>query len=687
MGKGYGLLTTWLPIAPAVLVGALVVFVPGLVIAWVAGARRMSLWAAAPPVSLTIVGFAAIAARMVNIRWSLLPVVLLTVLAAAVALGFRFLITRCWSLGPGLREAEIPRSPAEKRHLVGSAVAVILATALACRNIALMMISPSNFSQTYDGVFHLNATRFILETGNGSSLAIANLDPAAPAGFYPAVWHDLAALICQTASVTIPAGQAALVLVVGGLVWTLGCFYLASRIIRHRTIAYVSTAVVSAAFGQFPFHLVDFGVLYPTLLAVACLPAMVGLASEVLALSPWPGQATLTAAILLLVAVPGVALAHPSALMALGVSVIVMIVCRFLGLFRSWYFKAALPGSDSPATGRGVLYFSVGAIVFIVAFQIAWNALRPSDLASFWPPAMLPAQAAGEALLLSATTPYVPWVLAGLLMLGAASLVRQRGHVWPLFTFAAFAFLYMVVAGFPKGETRSYFTQTWYNDAHRLAALLPVFAAPLAAMGVAALFAAIRSAVRRAGAADWRLDDGVPRLGVRTGAVGLVAAVLAAVVLQVPNANQTLNATILQGRTSYEQTDDSELVDADELAVLRRLPQHVAPNAVIMVNPGTGASLAFALEGRSVTLPAVGSSPNKDEALLATSLPSLGKDPAVCDAIHRTGVKFVLDFGAQEINNEHHQFPTSAQLAAIPGLKVVDQQGEAKLYAVTGCGG
>jgi len=647
----------------------------------------MALWAAAPPVSLTIVGFAAIAARMVNVRWSLLPVVLLTVLGTAVALGCRFLITRRWNLGPGLREAEMPRTPGEKRHLVGSAVAVVLATALACRNVALMMIAPSNFSQTYDGVFHLNATRFILETGNGSSLAIANLDPTAPSGFYPAVWHDLAALICQISGVTIPAGQAALVMVVVGLVWTLGCFYLASRIIRHRTIAYVSTAVVSAAFGQFPFHLVDFGVLYPTLLAVACLPVMVGLASELLSLTPWPGQVPLTALILLLVAAPGIALAHPSALMALGVATIVMLACRLLGLLRSWHFKAALPESEDPATGRRVLIFAACAIVFTAVFQLAWNALRPSATASFWPPSMLPAQAAGEALLLSATTPYVPWVLAGLLMLGAAFLIRQRGHLWPLFTFASFAFLYMVVAGFPKGETRNYFTQTWYNDAHRLAALLPVFAVPLAALGVTAVFTAISSGARRAHSATREFDDGMPRLSLRIGGIGLVAAVLAAIVLQVPNANQTLNTTILQGRKSYDQSNDAELVSSDELALLRRLPQHVAPNAMIMVNPGTGASLAFALEGRPVTLPAVGSSPSKDEAFLASSLTSLGQDPAVCGAIHRSGVKFVLDFGAMEINKEHHQFPTSAQLAATRGLKLVDQQGEAKLYAVTGCGG
>ena len=54
---------------------------------------------------------------------------------------------------------------------------------------------PDRISQTLDAAFHLNAVRYILEHGDGSSLHITDLVlPPGRSSFYPAAWHDFIAL-------------------------------------------------------------------------------------------------------------------------------------------------------------------------------------------------------------------------------------------------------------------------------------------------------------------------------------------------------------------------------------------------------------------------------------------------------------------------------------------------------------
>src|SRR5690606_26089734 len=101
--------------------------------------------------------------------------------------------------------------------------------------IAAYVTDPSAISQTNDAVFHLNALRYILETGSASSLDVSSF--IGGTGFYPAAWHALASLIVLVSGATIPVAANALTIVIAVLIWPLGLTWFARAATGSSAIA------------------------------------------------------------------------------------------------------------------------------------------------------------------------------------------------------------------------------------------------------------------------------------------------------------------------------------------------------------------------------------------------------------------------------------------------------------------
>ena len=83
-----------LNIVPHFLVAAAIVFAPGAAIAWAGRARGFTLVAMAPAITVSVVAVSAILAPMAGVKWSLLPVLVLTLLTTLAALVVGKRITR-----------------------------------------------------------------------------------------------------------------------------------------------------------------------------------------------------------------------------------------------------------------------------------------------------------------------------------------------------------------------------------------------------------------------------------------------------------------------------------------------------------------------------------------------------------------------------------------------------------------
>jgi hypothetical protein len=246
--------------------------------------------------------------------------------------------------------------------------------------------------------------------------------------------------------------------------------------------------------------------------------------------------------------------------------------------------------------------------------------------------------------------------------------------------------LYLTAAAQRDLDLRYDWTGVWYNDAQRLAALVPVLAVPVATAGAAAVVARAAAGLRRL--AESRGGGSAQRLvaspAVQAGA-GLLAVLLGFWALQ----GAAMSRVVGYGQDLYGVHGGHYLVSPAELALLERLDQEVPEGDVVFGNPLTGTGLAYGIGGTEVLIPHPGLLPDDGARLLVRHLDDLTTQPGVCEALAAHDVRWVLDFGDARVN-PYAYFDTRGYDTLTPerGFELVDAEGpDAALYRITGCPG
>lgn len=661
---------SWWSVVPEFIMAVVILFGPGLLVGASAGLHGFTLTALAPGFSVAVIAVSAVLADIAGIPWSIGPVVVGTFLCVVGALLIcrGWLETRPWVFR--LRLSGLRIWLTKWRSALPVAAAVLLAAVSVGARLVGAFGTPEAFSQTFDNVFHLNAIRYILDTGSGSALTVGAMTSG---GFYPTAWHDLTSLTVQLTGLPIPVAVNLVNVCIGALVWPLSCIFLA-RVVGGPTQAVTwAAAVLSAAFGAFPLLMLDFGVLYPNFLGISILPAALALGLQALGLGAAPGEGWALSLMSLVLTLPGLALAHPSSIMAL------LAFLTPAALFSWW------SSLRKNIRRRGVAFRSVGihALVLlgsVFASVVFWTKIRPPKEAAFWPAVEGPYHAIFEVITSSAIGRPVSIAVMFLTLAGLVCLLRKPGMWWLLGIYAVAGLLFVVAASFRSGRIRDFVTGIWYNDPPRLAALLPVAILPVAVIGSVELWKWGKNrALRTVG--DWTADR--RRLLLRGGGVGLVA------LLVVTTQNGNVDAAQTAAAKMYRVEASSPLINSDELALLGRLDKYVPPGAVIIGNPWNGSSLAYALaDRRTLQLHILGAIPPAAQ-ILYDRLRDATTDPTVCDAVRQLKVGYVLDFGHHEVNFGDERPSVYTGLDELTGsgvAELIDSQGTARLFRITACG-
>ena len=110
---------------------------------------------------------------------------------------------------------------------------------------------------------------------------------------------------------------------------------------------------------------------------------------------------------------------------------------------------------------------------------------------------------------------------------------------------------------------------------------------------------------------------------------------------------------------------------------------------MLIVNPWTGGSLAYALAGREVLELHVFGTRTDDEEYVDAHLADIDDDPRVCEAVDRLGAEYVLDFGSQNVfksKNSGTERSGINDLEPSDRLVLVDAEGDdARLFRIEGC--
>ena len=645
----------WFEAVPFALVTVAWLLLPGAAVSYLTGLRGIAAWAIAPVTSIALIAGTAVLAEVTGVAWSLGTV--LIVCAAAIAVVAAVTIP--------LRRRKIFAADADPRPVtIAGFAGLVPALALGMITVVQAIRTPDTLSQTYDALFHYNALAYILDAHKASSLTLATFgNPDVPGVFYPAAWHDLGSLLVMTTGTSIPVAANLVSVVAAIVLWPLSCLLLARQLFGRNTAALAITGVLSMGFAAFPWDLLGFGVLWPNLLGMALAPAVLAL---VFTITGWVkddaigrGRAWLTLPVVLV----ATGLTHPNVLFSVGVLSLIPIAAA-LGA-RGWRLHR------DGRTWRGVAEFAAFVLVFAVAWY--WAATTPAfaDVRqTYWPPFETPANAVGDVALNATNKRDALWVLSAVVIAGIVAARRYRVLWLVVAGHAATTFLYVLAAAINRPDTRM-FTGFWYNDSHRLAAMVPITAVPLAVGGILLLAA--------------RISESPTRLRNAPGtavAVGLTVLLLVVTTGLYPVDRQKRVAA------GYAVSDISKLVTEDMERFYTRIKDEIPEDAVVAGNPFNGSAMLWALADREVLFPHFRSQHSREQRIIAGHLNEVTTEPVVCEAVRHLGADYLL-VGAAEFrvyDGYWNYYRGLADPGSAPGFELVDSDGANKLYRITACG-
>ena len=686
----------WLSLLPILLSAAALLFIPGALVGASAGLRTPLIIGLAPAISIAIISGTGVAAPILALPWGLTAVAAATAILCLAALATRRLMAGRYpqdadsgatGLRPGLRSIAV------------WCAAWPLSAAATGLTIGRILNTPDAISQTFDAVFHLNAVEWILQTNNASSL---RLFLEAPQGrVYPLGWHTLVALAMKLCGATsIPMATNATVLAVAGLVWTSGCLTLTHVLFHGRPAALLTAAVMAGSFTVFPFVLLNWGVLYPNFLSIALLPALL---AAVRALVPidGAGPAARPTGLLLpatALGVAGLGLTQPNTIATLLLASVILTTARLITSLRA-------PLDERPANALSRQSLITGALA--VGLVIVWLYMRPPRESAIWGPSYATSGSVGEAVTSMPVQLPVIWVPAVLTLLGFIAALRTNGYRWLAALHATTGALYVVARSAQDGDLRFFMVGIWYNDASRLGGLIPVTAVPLAALGMLAAARWGREACGACGriiqgitASRARETRGLPGLRrVREACERLIASgrarplvwrssaccVIVLLLVATGPLSGAMSDSVKILEQSYMLAPDSSSLTTDEYALINELPSLIEPDAVIAVDPKSGAALAYALSGADTTVKHLFHRHDADLDIIEKKLNRASADPAVCTALKDVGATYALYFPGKTISNQK-AFVGFAHLDTAPGFELVAERGQASLYRITACG-
>jgi hypothetical protein len=303
------------------------------------------------------------------------------------------------------------------------------------------------------------------------------------------------------------------------------------------------------------------------------------------------------------------------------------------------------------------------------------NAVRDFN----WRELMTMNQAMGQALTLSTLITKAHWVLGAATLWGFYRLLKVPRLRWLLVGHVFLIFLYMLAAGSPSWLARE-LTGFWFNDAQRVASMIPMTAVPLAALGITSAADTLARLVRGV----W--SDVLGRELSSHRALAVSALLMLATSAAVYPEQIGQGAAVLQDRYK-NQNFSHHMVTADEQVLYEKLRTQFPAGETVLGSPFTGAQFSAIWSGHRVVIPHTSSNPTADVRLISLNFKSYTTDPAVCAALKRLKVGAIVDDSDRFQANDERQLSYSGlvDLFGTPGLTPIGKGVTIAIYRVGDC--
>ena len=698
-------LVDWFNTLPTAVLLLSALFGVGWLVLRAAGMRGIRPVALAPTISALILTADGLFQAAVGKPWGWIPVMVTTALLALAATTAKRLIDR-WDPGILLmpedqREGMTMRTDGGRaeRRLFLTVLVFWAVTALP----VILTIPPNAVSQSGDALYHYMQVA-IIEREDYASMFNPNAGMfglTSHAGFYPIVWHQVASLGAWSWRETLIANNVLLLAV--ALVWYLGLVYLARTAlpkVRHAPYLALAASLLAPVF---PWRLTYGAALWPYCMAVATCPAVIAMSIEC-----WRRARTLTvvaareqntsvwgararAAMALSAIIPffvGSCLIHTSAAAMLLWPLFGILLCQAVHSgIRSWRCERRAQAAA----------WWIGAVLAVVAL-VAFVMLPGPQQHHFGRYTELDWSNLTTKLLIPITLDYfggwaIEWIempLAALSLLGAAICLWRRRN-WELVVGWILS-MSLILAAIAPIPVLSSITGLFYRNPHRLKAMTAVLAVLLVVIALdtlrtwlapvaARICSGLRGALARTGLADSTISM-----------VTRAAAAVVVVILCTPAMVVGSQAIASDVREGYQPVlgDTRFIADEAELAMIRRLPDELPDDAVVIGDPVAGAGYIPILTGmRSVWVFPGQAADDEDGIYLREYFNQIHTDPHVCEILQHHGIKYF--YADKDIRFNNSQLskirPGLYKVDTSYGFTLIDSGGSASLWRIDVCNG
>ncbi len=259
---------SWLGFAFAFVVSVMLVYLPGITLAYCLRIKGFLSLAVAPIISVALLSSFAVIFASLGIKWKVWYFCGAVLLLALLLLGIRRLFGKIL----------INTKPQKTELIVVSwrglfvplCVGLVAGFVLFVR-VLLALRVPFAFSQSSDGHYHYNSVASMLESGDLSSLHMLQLPPNS--SFYPAAWHDFVTSVIHVTGVSIPVAANAFTYFLLCFVWPLSMLTFALCISKNKVFL-TTVVLICNLIPFFPGIYLYFGILYANIVGLSFIPVV-----------------------------------------------------------------------------------------------------------------------------------------------------------------------------------------------------------------------------------------------------------------------------------------------------------------------------------------------------------------------------------------------------------------------------
>lgn len=714
----------WFDFGITVALCAAFLYLPGCLLLRGAGFSWLAAIPFAAVLDVTAYSLLAIAYAKVGIpsSWATLGIPVAVIGAALLILR----LARCCS-NPAELFDFVSRADAGEAHarslsksrwfqLLSLALYVVAGIVVSAFVFGVSLGTPDAFVQEYDNLHHLGTTHSYLHWGNWSSLentiysapADDAYDPFGYSSYYPSGWNCLAAMAAQISGVSASAANNAMNFATTALVLPISFHCFMRTVFADRPSVVPFGAFSCVAFTAFPWAMLIFGPLYPNMLGFSLLPALMASFMAVFRIGA-PRSSRIAMAALFVLGVASCAFTQPNAVFAAAALLIAFCVSSISG----WVDGLGLCRSRRIARK---LLLCAGFVVLAAALWIAlFNLPFLKGVTLYhWPPLRSPTEAVDDVLTLSYRLDSPQYVLAALVLAGAALTLFRRRYLWMTASWLFVAVIYIADAAY-DGAVKQLLSGFWYSDSLRVASLGAIAAMPLAALGLWAVARVFSAAVRKVAGAIGRCPSSAPGCSGRLHgtsafvASAMIAALAFAMVIR-PDAilSRSLHGTgafthMISNLDWMCDADRDDVYDPGERAFVRKVKEMLPEGALVINVPDDGSAFAYAADDLKIMYCYLGGYGGADEKgdskFIRDGLANITRSYGVRQAVRATGAEYVLllDQGGQSYSPRERRYLFTYSdgqnwqgILSItdetPGFEVVLSQDDMRLYRIMALG-